>query len=311
MKPKRRRRRSRGTDEAEVPPASVRPKRESWSRATVRWRVNARYNSRQRRRRTTTISRTSTIAVTSSTALSCVPGPVMPSDPSPIPSRRSSVSEPPAQPTPQTPDTREAVLSSSSPPAYHRRSSMHALPASSAQERSSQDLPRSSGHSWSASPDAYSPSQHTAHVATDDKALLAQLAQSASVPPPLRLSESSQSRSGGPAAITFSSAPAWEDEALDGFNLDDSSPEQLSHPPSPLSPLFPPPLSKGEIDDFYEYPHTFGEDIPNFEAHLEPSAPPFEEHAPLASPSAPPIFEEHEHQHEVEAPALPEPSPLA
>ncbi|KAL0951710.1 hypothetical protein HGRIS_008385 [Hohenbuehelia grisea] len=147
----------------------------------------------------------------------------------------------------------------------------------------------------------YAQSLHAAHVATDDKSLLARLGELASSPP--------EDTNGGPPVGTSGvvvSAPEWRDEELDDFQ---PAADGLGSPSdcrtgeylcptsaasgdagSPLSPTFPfpPPPSKGKMADlsYYEYSYSY-EDLDQIEPELEPSAPPFEES--ISQPSAPPL----------------------
>lgn len=131
------------------------------------------------------------------------------------------------------------------------------------------------------------PPIHDAHVATDDKALLARLAGLASEP----------------AVVESSgvevSAPIWYDEHIetDLITSIDQAPE-ASTCAAALS--FPPPPSKGKmaLPDFHNYPLTF-EEMVELEQDPGPSAPPFEEGSsidlqddPSLMPTAPPLLDE-------------------
>lgn len=130
---------------------------------------------------------------------------------------------------------------------------------------------------------SYPPS--AAHVATDDKALLARLNGMASHPP--RDSANYHQES---------SAPVWEDEDV----VDSDASSSLGDPSgSSSSQVFPPPSvpvsSKGKMAaEYYDYSYSlFDDDIESLEPELGPSAPPFEAVPPLPSddsavvPSAP------------------------
>lgn len=130
------------------------------------------------------------------------------------------------------------------------------------------------------------PPIHDAHVATDDKALLAHLAGLASEP----VSESSG---------VEVSAPIWDDEQIEADLISsiDQAPE-ASTCPAALS--FPPLPSKGKmaLPDFHKYPLTF-EEMVELGEDPGPSAPPFEEGSsidlqddPPLMPSAPPLLDE-------------------
>jgi hypothetical protein len=131
-----------------------------------------------------------------------------------------------------------------------------------------------------------------AHVATDDKTLLARLADLASTPPEEVYTLD--------ACDTLVSAPAWHDE------LEEIPPDLITsndHPPddtnTPLtSSLFPPPPSNERTGttDLYDYSFSFL-DTAAFEP--VPSAPPFhlgsvppDDHQIV--PSAPPLLDDTE-----------------
>jgi len=127
---------------------------------------------------------------------------------------------------------------------------------------------------------------HAAHVATDDKALLARLADLAERPPDV------------PESSHQVSVPVWEDEQLEDF----AQTSQSSCPDTSESAVhsqFPPPPSKGKMVEpsFYAYRYSFEEFSESIEPDLEPSAPPFEAHGTSISndipmlPSAPPLAE--------------------
>lgn len=131
---------------------------------------------------------------------------------------------------------------------------------------------------------------HAAHVATDDKGVLARLAAFAERPPNEEMNN--------PGSSHPVSAPLWEDERLEDF-VQVSKSEHLevscstSHSPFP-----PPPPSKGKMAEaFYDHPYAFEEFSNSLEPEMEPSAPPFEDPcacltAELMLPSAPPLPEE-------------------
>lgn len=134
-------------------------------------------------------------------------------------------------------------------------------------------------------------SVHAAHVATDDKALLARLADLAERPP-MEVEDSAESSH-------QISAPVWEDEQLEDFvQVPESSEPDTSGSASQCP--FPPPPSKGKMAEpsFYSYRYSFEEFSESIEPILEPSAPPFEAPgAPVTSdmimvPSAPPLPED-------------------
>ncbi|KAL1757338.1 hypothetical protein FB107DRAFT_260043 [Schizophyllum commune] len=137
---------------------------------------------------------------------------------------------------------------------------------------------------------------HAAHVATDDKALLAQLARQASAPP-------ATAQRAEPSSY---SAPLWVDEEVE--NLADVM-EPAGGRDSPDSyraaggsgSAFPDPPSKGQMaalmdSQDYEYHDVFLDAMPA----PGPSAPPFDfggeladaREGPSVLPSAPPLFED-------------------
>lgn len=128
-------------------------------------------------------------------------------------------------------------------------------------------------------------SLRAAHVATDDKALLAHLAMLASAPP-------EDESDANPGTALQISAPEWEDEPLE-----DIAPHLMNSSTSnAFSPMFPPPPSKERLAaaEFYDYPYTF-EDMAISDLEAGPSAPPFEEASSPQQdlvPSAPPLFED-------------------
>jgi hypothetical protein len=134
---------------------------------------------------------------------------------------------------------------------------------------------------------------HIAHVATDDKSLLARLADLASSPPPEDCADST-----GISNTTQVSAPAWHDG-----DLESNQPNGISTNASTcsLSPMFPPPPSKERLAaaEFYNYPFAFDE-MDSAILNLEPSAPPFEEDSSLTLevnlvPSAPSLLDHSDH----------------
>lgn len=315
----------------------VRVKQKIWARATARWKANARYTARQRRGKRIASTTRMTSSQNSSVSLDQVedeqhtPHSIAPSLPL---SRRSSLeslyanSSPPdaAIPPPEseirthrtTPSIASTTSSLSqlrvSPPAYHVRTipRIHvtsddledsSLPISSA--ASLHHTQRSLRSTYSQSnitdttydSDLISQPLHAAHVATDDKTLLAHLANLASHPPTDGLDSPHPD-----SASHQVSVPIWQDEQLEDFREQSCDSESIlasncpSRSASP-APIFPPPPSKGKMaaPAFYDYPYSF-EDI-TLEPEPGPSAPPFEEEAscpPMGSidfaPSAPPLL---------------------
>ncbi|KAJ8508770.1 hypothetical protein ONZ45_g8990 [Pleurotus djamor] len=140
---------------------------------------------------------------------------------------------------------------------------------------------------------SYTPSINSAHVATDDKSLLARLGEMASEPPVDHSGSSSLQVS----------APVWQDDFAE-FPHDGVPQETGASPQSSANsefsaernlsagfPLPPPPIShKGKLAELSYYEHSSYSYDDLVDAHgLEPSAPPFSE---AIGPSAPPLDEE-------------------
>ncbi len=264
-----------------------------WVRATARWKANARQSFRQRmgRRlinRASRINHSSTSGVDSRSQLAGSS-----SRPSSGFSVTSSRNQPLGEEHPQSTETTRSLP----PPAYHLEHQVPPIVISSSSRPMTPVSESITPHlSLSArpsqllicpspqlSPDRELLSQ-TAHVATDDKALLAQLAELASAPPEVEDFGSAMSHS----------APAWND---------DLEFESLSPPSAPigtddesLPSLFPPPPSKARLAAAERLEYAFAyDDLEYAEPEPEPSAPPFEERsAPLFDeslllPSAPPL----------------------
>ncbi|KAG6849975.1 hypothetical protein H0H93_002977 [Arthromyces matolae] len=296
-------------------------KQKLWARATARWKANAKYTARQRRGKKLAMS-----IRTNSPSNSCVsldkvePAPPTTTSQSPASSQRGSagsaftniprdsqselasvISSNPVVQT-QADAPHEALSRPSSPPAYHGDTSTPTPDKSQTRPpvtfpHSSRSDPEPEGPEQIASYDSLDPSiiypAHAAHVATDDKRLLARMAELASAPP---LDPASSVTS------AHASVPIWQDEEYEDFG--EGSHHQASasrdvHRPGPPSSahLFPPPPSKGitATSSFYDYAYAF-EDI-LVEPELGPSAPPFEEiprdgfDLDGLAPSAPPLSE--------------------
>ena len=207
-----------------------------------------------------------------------------------------------ASTTPLTDPPNIIVNSTTSPPAYHQRISVPSNVAFteglSPTDLLTVDRLLANGARRLSHPNIYGaspadefehdpPPIHDAHVATDDKALLAHLAGLASEPV--------DAESSGVEV----SAPIWYDEHIetDLITSIDQAPE-ASTCAAALS--FPPPPFKGKmaLPDFHKYPLTF-EEMVESEQDPGPSAPPFEEGSsidlqddPPLMPSAPPLLDE-------------------
>lgn len=174
--------------------------------------------------------------------------------------------------------------------------------------------------------DPYVAPLHAAHVATDDKTILARMAALASAPP---VDGDMLFNAGdvGSSSEIYPSVPVLDEyeelpsplQAIDGHDFmagASSLPLAVSYSSpatsSPTSPMtlhavpcyphdrdpsdhlhlpLPPAKTRLAAPLFYEYPAAFEEDIVNLEPVNGPSAPPFEYHQDLSVPSAPPIID--------------------
>ena len=304
----------------------ARSQQRMWSKATARWRANVRLSARRRRaQRSLSIRETSgNSASTSMASLQSMSSSTSVSrrnvsttthhdmaevSSSPIVDDNESNYDTSRPPTPHS-DAIQALQSAlpSHPPAYPTNtahSSRSSLPDSfePAGSRHSLDIPSTEDQDRP----SYLPSD-AAHVATDDKGLLARMAMLASAPPPEASSMSYGSTSGGGGVQP--SVPVldeFEDMGMHASALQDSEPglkfssvrhsseSLMAQPPAPsyshdpLSSPFPLPPAKSRLAAplFYEYPSAFEEDVVGTEPSSEPSAPPFE--AAATAPSAPPL----------------------
>lgn len=304
-------------------------KQKIWARASARWKDHARYTARFRKARrpssshlrpsdsSTTLNPTTPVEVPADDVSSTLPlTPTASRSVSRRPSTflsdssRSSLHIPQETSDNPQPSPSESVPDvPSSPPAYRRGTLLTpiTIPNEPLTEPAGSTLlvpsPRpfnlpldvSSSGQKSSNPaqepeSSHTPGPHIAHVATDDKALLARLADLAERPPEVPVDVQSSHQV---------SVPVWEDEQLDDFTQakDPSDPDTSGS--SSQSP-FPPPPSKGKMAEpsFYAYRSSFEEFSESIDPDLEPSAPPFE--APSAPgldgmamlPSAPPLAED-------------------
>lgn len=321
----RRRREGNEEDEEALTERGMRRKKKLWARATARWKANAR--ARQRRGKRTLVMNASRSSLQPDPPITENPEdrddtlsyvsnsrpasrqtsrrssslyreeitPVERNDSSPASCSNVSLSNsadpassslsppasPPAYHTPRLtiPDTTSNLEVVSSAP---KSTSTMTSPLSPSYPLHSRRPSHSSlGHLPSTDdPDdlPYSPS--AAHVATDDKSLLARLNEMTSHPPLDSGHDPSES-----------SAPVWEDEEIDGFELDSYGGGPSGSSPPTVTAFPPPPIplsSKGKMAaEYFDYDYsysTFDEDIQGLEPELGPSAPPFE-----AVASAPPL----------------------
>ncbi|TRM66121.1 hypothetical protein BD626DRAFT_486789 [Schizophyllum amplum] len=348
MEMKLRRRRRDGHDSEEELSLAARQeaevKQRTITRLVSRWKANARSSARYRRsRKTLRAMHSSAVSVHAPTSDDEEPAPSR----SPSPSRastssntsrshsESSVEEarttaldlypssPPSPPPPplSLPDVQAL------PPAYRRRTpppsistaSDDALDIGPSDTKSpvfSQDhasgRPRPNPSLSDPESSEYGRSPHAAHVATDDKTLLARLANQASAPP-VREQGAGASSSNAPV---WAEAPAWVDESLEDVieaSGGRGSPDSY-RAAAGSSTAFPDPPTKGQmaalLDSQAAYADSQAYDYNMFhdaEPELGPSAPPFDyghafgsapsappvlRSAPPAMPSAPPLFED-------------------
>lgn len=327
-----------------------------WAKASARWKANVRISARRRRAQRSIssgsslarASRTSLASSTTSASSSSVEAPMrsvvdvsnasfssnrldhenQPDNDTQLPSSSTSIVEapPPAGPVSSRPPS-YLRNSQPCPPSHHSNISERLTPESVREpisELSSSRKTLDTGHTDPdhTSQDEPPPSPYedtsldVAHVATDDKNVLARMAAMASAPPVTDENDSSHSgNSSGPSVpiLEFehdvyedhpdhspsgpSSGPARLPRLLpslpphDELSLSPPAPSYSSNPhdASTQHPLFPAPPSKGVLaaPSFYEYPASFEEDILNAEPSSEPSAPPFE--LEQGVPSAPPV----------------------
>jgi hypothetical protein len=261
LKARNKRRRSSFDDSIETMAAKEKEHKTTqalWAKATARWRANARYVARQRRGKRSIVVRASQLVDPSSVSgdpleESAARETVLQQgqEDGELPSAEVEASSP--EPVP-SPESTGPVL----PPAYQCRSSNSSLDAigTCPTPSSNQSLP------------LY---HHAAHLATDDKAVLAQMVDLVSAPP-----------ADGPVASGVS-APVWPEEGEESVYSDSE--------PIASSSFMPAPPSKAKMAFNYLDHDYLYDDV---EPDLGPPAPPFEEalDLPLSSeiPSAPPAL---------------------
>ncbi|EMD41872.1 hypothetical protein CERSUDRAFT_110431 [Gelatoporia subvermispora B] len=334
----------------------VRRQKRLWAKTSARWRAGVRLSARRRRKRPAAAAKdgddrpqSEVSSIRPSTSSASLEASMLVSRPdaaSPHPSTPCTpVPRSPASSAPQSrspspcPDPAHSL-----PPAYlfSTSSSPHETPVTGGRSQSSEpDLlctstdraetplpPHEPRRSRSSSLLGASRSSingmHAAHVAIDDKAVLARMAEYASIPPPE--SDLTSGVAGG-SSTAYASVPPPEDEFEEipfsvGGSLDPEcgeGPANLCHSlppasqstlmlastdgdglahapsyeagPSGLCPLIPPPLTKTRLPPsmFFDYPASdLEDDIINIEPVFGPSAPPFEEE-PVPDASAPPL----------------------
>ena len=304
----------------------MKAKQKLWARATARWRANVRYSARQRRGKRPSSKSShahqpthsfddsrSRLARLDSLPPSAVSSPR--SSTVSIPDQLHHVPELVATPTlpsqdPIAPAAIPQDPTPASPPAYQHGGPNPPIIVSALNSTSDYAGPsrfnrsRRPSQSSSNSPlslisDAENSGissltpLHIAHVATDDKSLLARLADLASAPPSDDYPDST-----GISDTTQVSAPAWHDEDMESHQHDISTDASTCS----LPPMFPPPPPSKErlaAGDFYNYPFAFDE-MDSAILDSEPSAPPFEEDSSLTLeinlvPSAPSLSDHSDH----------------
>ncbi|KZT30942.1 hypothetical protein NEOLEDRAFT_49386 [Neolentinus lepideus HHB14362 ss-1] len=298
----------------------IRSQKTMWVKATARWKANARQSFRRRRGRriaerhpdslrssrrdlrdsnsnaSLSRSRSRSPSMTSSSNLAVTFYATTQSHTIQSASR-SSLHQPHCQSAEQS---TTPPLSPPFPPAYYRTSQMDLSRSDYVEPshlnishspficRDAESLPPFSGTDDEER--SLPSSNKAAHVATDDKVVLARMAAMSSAPP-----ETDQP--GGMSSGPPPHVPPWYDEDFEVSNRPsyDSGSGQESHAPATVScqassSHLPPPPTKAQLAAslFYEYPLSFEEGF----GESEPSAPPFEEC--VGMPSAPP-FELEDH----------------
>ncbi|KAJ3514026.1 hypothetical protein NLJ89_g2620 [Agrocybe chaxingu] len=305
----------------------IKTKQKIWARATARWRANVRYSAHQRRgkRLSTRLSQAQQSTASLDNSRSRLAGSAS-STHSRASSRRSSMSSIRDQPHHDHPPATMASTSQenlsraetprpvrpASPPAYQRGQIPPIVVSSDESTQSGLSTPAHLDRSRRPSHSSLYPSSavsddsqkaehlfsvptpiHAAHVATDDKSLLARLADLASAPP--------EDTSANPAGTSEPqvSAPAWQDDEFEEYTPDADHDACTSDSQSSPPPLFPPPPSKERLAaaERYEYSFAF-EELDSLGSEDEPSAPPFEEGClppideSILLPSAPPLLDD-------------------
>lgn len=269
----------------------VRTRQRIWAKATARWKANVRLSARRRWKRQAGAKDSTSRSLTE--RLHGLP---------------STISLPCAAEAPD-PAFHAAEPSASSPPAEHSNvratSAFPEPPAYLSQSSDSQG-----GSEFPDVGDTIPTSPRvpgvilSAHVATDEKGMLARMASMASAPPAGTFSSfhpptmyasvpddtefeelppelQVEEASGGPQNCqTLSPTMSHLHVRVPTYSRD-ASPGPSSLPSPPAKPRFAAP-------DFYEYPPSFEEDYLGLDPEANPSAPPFEEEA-LPLPSAPPL----------------------
>lgn len=294
----------RGSDVSEqqaLKEQAARVKKKFWALSTARWKAGVRVSARRRMNMRLATAAQTTATKTSSPAMAETISISRSTSPHPTNSNRTSLAlDRSSTPIPECIPSAGPSL----PPAYIQRTALssqakisghstsidfpqHAPPPLTNDEYNTHpDYPESIPSGDDPIPYDNSPVSHhlshAAHVATDDKTLLARMADLASAPQDGHVESTSLPVS----------APVWQDEELEEFphpvplpTSSSSTPEASSS--SCISDGLPsPPPSHNKSPDFYDYPQSY--DVASEGPEAEPSAPPFvDEH--LDGPSAPPV----------------------
>jgi len=347
---KRKKRETAVTEEEDAEVRRLQSQQKMWAKASARWKANVKQSARRRRKRQAGAAKDGDARLLTesshSSSMSLHRMPTGSSSSSAARSTRLSFSDdntdPPA-PTPASPEP--DTHRSHRPPAYLSDTSDMAAKArdgfqetvlplaadsvlgtdNAAASHSSIRIPSSSDDLPLPYPDFI----QAGHVATDDKALLARMADLASAP-----EAPASSITGGSPAVYASVPPLEDDFDVMPFDIhvvdcdaaeagEPSGSRRTPSPRPPLSPdctpsysrdpspgpsLLPPPPLKGRLaaPTFYEYPASFEEDVLGLEPEMGPSAPPFEDEG-ISAASAPPLEVEYDME---ETDALPSAPPL-
>ncbi|RDX51994.1 hypothetical protein OH76DRAFT_236316 [Lentinus brumalis] len=255
----------------------ARSQQRMWARASAKWLANVRQSARLRRKRKAVAKSTDSTLLNdrqapraSSSAVSLTRtytasdrNSTYSSRPRSVRSRsRTATRSRSSSPAPSSHfDNDDTVYPPSHPPAYpselssrrphtYRTSSYHAdLPRrrSRASMSSEPPPPCSATHSRSSSPVPYEPPINSAHVATDDKNVLAHMVRLASAPPP---ADRPCASSHGGTSELHPSVPILEDDGFEPLPPELQSDVDMhvsgertirGPPPSGLAPDFPPP----------------------------------------------------------------------
>jgi len=319
-----------------------------WSKASARWKANVRLSARRRRaQRTVSTKETSITTRRSSISLNSIHTPSTSSlhlrppessdtpSPSPAPSIRPTLeTEDHAAPDDSGHRYNPPPSQSVHPPAYATKTYI----AHSDNNAGTSHIPAHDGapinHTQTPSHEEniqilYVPGSDAAHLATDDKTILARMAALTSAPPSGFSGPEENSTPGESSESSLQASVPIIEELEEPYedHLDEDPDHVLHRVPSPMygdkseshsqvqpsvpsyqqhapnSP-FPAPPSKTTLAKslFYEYPLSFEEDVIGTEPPVGPSAPPFDV---AIAPSAPPFDFDPGLEHDQLAPCAP------